>query len=164
MSTRLGVISDSHGHVPYTLDAVRMLESLKVNLVVHCGDVGSPAIPPLLSAWRTHYVLGNVDYDEEAIGESIREAGHVLHGRFGSLEIERVPVAFLHGDDANVFRETVRSGRWQLVCFGHTHQASLERHGPTWLLNPGALYRARPRSLAVVDLPELKFVSVPLST
>ena len=61
---RIGVVSDTHGHVPFTRDAVRMLEQLEVELVIHCGDVGSVEIVSLFSAWPTHFVLGNVDADD----------------------------------------------------------------------------------------------------
>ena len=57
----LGVVSDTHGQTDYTLDAVRMLESLEVDAVLHCGDVGSAEVVRLFKPWPTHFVLGNVD-------------------------------------------------------------------------------------------------------
>ena len=51
---RIGVLSDTHGHVENTLTAVRMLESLEVEAVLHCGDIGSVQIPRLLAAWPAH--------------------------------------------------------------------------------------------------------------
>ena len=163
MPTRLGIVSDTHGHVPFSLDAVRMLESLDVDAVVHCGDIGSSAIPPLFRAWPTHYVLGNIDPPGLELQEAIAAAGHTYHGVFGSIEIEGVPIAFLHGDDLTLLNQEIGNGRWGLVCHGHTHRASLTRRGSTWVLNPGAIYRARPRSLAIVDLPALKIETIPLS-
>ena len=46
---RIGVISDTHGQVANTLAAVRMLESLEVQAVLHCGDIGgrTSGIQPL---------------------------------------------------------------------------------------------------------------------
>ena len=32
---RIGIVSDTHGHDQYTLDAVRMLECLEVERVIH---------------------------------------------------------------------------------------------------------------------------------
>ncbi|HQU43146.1 MAG: YfcE family phosphodiesterase [Planctomycetia bacterium 21-64-5] len=153
---RIGVVSDTHGHVPYTLDAVRMLESLNVELVIHCGDIGSPDIVPLFAAWPTHFVFGNVDHDGHALEAAIRSAGKQCHGRFGMLELAGRRVAFLHGDDTALLRQTTASGEWDLVCHGHTHIARREQQGRTWVLNPGALYRATPHSLAYVELPSLE--------
>lgn len=54
---RIGVISDTHGHVENTQAAVRMLQSLKIEAVLHAGDIGSPQIPKVLTQWPAHFVL-----------------------------------------------------------------------------------------------------------
>lgn len=153
---RIGVVSDTHGHIPYALDAVRMLESLDVELVIHCGDIDSPEIVPLFAPWPTHFVFGNVDDDRKALEAAILAAGKQCHGRFGALELEGQRIAFLHGDDTPLLRQTIAGGEWDLVCHGHTHVARREQQGRTLVLNPGALYRATPHSLAFVELPKLE--------
>lgn len=152
----LAVISDTHGHVDYTRDAALMLEALEVERVIHCGDIGSPAIPPILAAWPVDYVLGNVDRDDDALRRAIAAAGHRLHGRFGSLELAGRKIAFLHSDDEKLFRHTLASGEWDLVCYGHTHKAEMHHAGRTLVLNPGALFRAAKHSIAIVELPQLE--------
>jgi putative phosphoesterase len=129
-----------------------MLESLEVEMVIHCGDVGSPEIPPLFAHWPTHFVLGNVDKPGDDIVLAIEQAGLVCHGRFGSLTVSERSIAFLHSDDLRRFRETVDCGDWDLVCYGHTHRADQQTVGSTLVLNPGAISRARPATLAMVDL------------
>ena len=151
-STQLGVISDTHGDIPSTRKAVRMLESLEVGMVIHCGDVGSPEVPALFTKWPTHFVLGNVDKPGDDILSAIKQAGLVCHGRFGTLTAQERKIAFLHSDDLRCFRETVDSGDWDLVCYGHTHRADQQHVGATLVLNPGAISRAWPPTLAVVDL------------
>lgn len=152
----LGIVSDTHGHLENARAAVRMLESLEVQQVIHCGDIGSPDIPHLFSAWPTHFVFGNVDYDEADLRTAIRRAKLTCHDRFGELELAGRKIAFLHSDDGKRFHQTIESGRYDLVCYGHTHIARIERIGPTLVLNPGALYRARPHTLAIVNLPSLE--------
>lgn len=49
---RVGIISDTHGQVDFTRPAVRMLESLDVERLFHCGDIGSPEVVELLRAGR----------------------------------------------------------------------------------------------------------------
>jgi hypothetical protein len=71
-------------------------------------------------------------------------------------------IALLHSDDARAFRHACTSGQYDLVCYGHTHRAEQHREGRTLVLNPGALYRANPHSLAVVDLATLEATIVPL--
>ena len=149
---RIGVISDTHGHVTNTLAAVRMLESLQVEAVLHCGDIGSPEIPKLLTAWPTHFVFGNCDHDHDVLRSAIEQAGLACYGLFGNLELSGRRIALLHSHDARLFRRVCTSGDYDLVCYGHTHQAEQHCEGKTLILNPGALYRATPHSLAVVDL------------
>ena len=150
---RLGVISDTHGHVELTRPAVRMFESLEVNAVLHCGDIGSIAVVELFAAWPTHFVFGNCDENTDAFAIAIEKASQTCHGLFGELEFEGVKVALLHSHERRRFRETIDGGQYRLVCYGHTHVAAIDRRDETVVLNPGAIYRASPHSIAVVDLP-----------
>lgn len=153
--TRLGVISDTHGHVRNTEAAVRVLRREQIDVVLHCGDIGTPHIPPLLAEWPAHYVFGNCDYDEALIRGAIRDCDGACHERFGELELEGCRIALLHSDDYARFQAAVASGQYDLVCYGHTHEAEQHCVGSTRVLNPGALYRADPHQLAIVELPAL---------
>lgn len=152
----LGVVSDTHGQVEHTRRAVRILESLGPAAVIHCGDIGAPEIIDLFRPWPIHYVFGNVDYEERVLRAAIEAAGQRCHGRFGELEFAGKRLAFLHSDDAALFRRTTSSAKYALVCYGHTHRAEQHLEGNTLVLNPGAVYRAKPHSIAVVDLAEMR--------
>jgi putative phosphoesterase len=159
---RIGVVSDTHGHVELTRPAVRMLESLEVDTALHCGDIGSIEVVKLFAAWPTHFVFGNCDYDTEQFATAIQKAGQTCHGMFGDLEFEGLRVALLHSHERRRFRETIDSGDYQLVCYGHTHIAAIDKRGKTTVLNPGAIYRAEPHSLAIVDLPAVEATIIKL--
>jgi len=159
---RIGVISDTHGHVLNTQAAVRMLSSLEVEVVLHCGDIGTTEIPRLMKPLPVHFVFGNCDYDEVLLRLAISQAGLVSHGRFGDIELGGRRIALLHSDDARKFQRVCTSNEYDLVCYGHTHRAEQHRQGRTLVLNPGALYRATPHSLAIVDLEDLDATIVPL--
>jgi putative phosphoesterase len=139
-----------------------MLESMQVDQVLHCGDVGSSEIVTMFSRWPTHFVFGNVDYDRDTLRRTIEAAGQTCHGQFGALRLAGCQVAFLHGDDFRLLDQTIRDGRWRLVCHGHTHVSRRERVAETLVLNPGAVYRATPHSIAVVKLPELDATIIPI--
>ena len=64
---RLAVVSDTHGQVEFTRQAARLIESLDVAQVLHCGDIGSAAIVRLFERWPAHFVFGNVDHDRAAL-------------------------------------------------------------------------------------------------
>lgn len=159
---RLGIISDTHGHIELTRPAVRMLESLEVDTVLHCGDIGSIEVVELFNNWPTHFVFGNCDDSTAAFAAAIARAGQTCHEMFGDLEFEGVRVALLHSHDRRKFRETIDGGEYQLVCYGHTHVAAIDRHGETLVVNPGAIYRADPHSIAIVDLPAVEATIVRL--
>jgi putative phosphoesterase len=159
---RIGVVSDTHGHLQNTLSAVRMLEELQVEAVLHCGDIGTPEIPPAFSAWPTHFVFGNCDHDEVDLRRAIEMSGLTCHDRFGDLSLGGRRIALVHSDDVRRFRFAIDSGDYDLVCYGHSHKAEFHTKGSTLVLNPGALYRANPHSLAVVDLKTLEPTIIPI--
>ncbi|QDT67289.1 phosphodiesterase [Planctomycetes bacterium MalM25] len=159
---RIGVVSDTHGSVAHTRPAIRMLESLEVEAALHCGDIGSEEVIELFAPWPTHFVFGNCDYDHAELRRAIEAAGQTCHGLFGEVELGGVRIALLHSHERSRFEEAIASDRYGLVCYGHTHVADQEQHGETLVLNPGALYRANPPSIAVVELLAVEATVVPL--
>jgi predicted phosphodiesterase len=71
-----------------------------------------------------------------------------------------VKIAFLHGDDHRTMRDVEQSGYYDFLFYGHTHQAEEHRTGPTRVINPGALHRARPKTFVVLDLGRREVESV----
>lgn len=158
---RIGIVSDTHGHTVNAMAAVRMLESLEVERVIHCGDVGGDEIIGLFAGWPTHFVCGNVD-DRRRLCSAIAAAGQHFHDAMGTLELSDRRIAFLHGDDVPLLRQTIAGGKYDLICHGHTHVAKQFRQGPTLVLNPGALYRATPHSIAIVELASMEATIITL--
>lgn len=160
---KIGVVSDTHGSQANTQNAVIRLTDYNVSAVLHCGDLVSASLVPMFAEWPTHFVFGNCDHHPEELRATIQKCGQTCWGRFGELELDGKKIAFLHSDDHQLFEETIKSGRYDLVCYGHTHQAESHYEGKTLVLNPGALYRADPLSFAVVDLQDMsvEFIQVP---
>ncbi|TWT73451.1 phosphodiesterase [Posidoniimonas polymericola] len=159
---KIGVISDTHGHVDLTQAAVRMLQSLDVEVVLHCGDIGGPDVVRQFHHWPTHFVAGNCDYDLDALGAAVRAENQHWHDQFGELTIDGLKIALLHSHDRKAFRKACRSGDYDLVCYGHTHIAAVEESDSTLVLNPGAVYRANPHSVAIVETAPLAATVIPL--
>lgn len=160
---RLGIISDTHGHAELTRSAIRMFESLDVDTVLHCGDIGSMAVVNLFRQWPTHFVFGNCDDSLDRFAVEIRAAGQTCHELFGDLQLDGVRIALLHSHERKRFRETIDSGIYRLVCYGHTHVAAIDEREDTTVLNPGAIYRANPHSVAIVDLPTVEATIIDLA-
>ena len=150
---RLGIVSDTHGHVAGAKRAVTLFDSLEIEIVLHCSDIGSPDVVALFGAWPAHFVFGNCDADRAALETAIARIGGQCHGEFGDLTLDGVRIALLHSHDQRRFRETIRSAQWDVICYGHTHVAATDRRDELLLLNPGAVYRANPHSVAILELP-----------
>jgi putative phosphoesterase len=159
---RIGVISDTHGHVELTRPAVRMFESLEIEALLHCGDIGSIEVVRLFTAWPTHFVFGNCDENRAELKAAIEAAGQKCHSDFGDITLAGVRIALLHSHNRRKFQQTCNSGEFRLVCYGHTHVAAIDQRGDTLVLNPGAIYRANPHSIAVVELPAVRATIVEL--
>lgn len=157
---RIGIVSDTHGHLPCTRKAVEALAAHGVEHVFHCGDVGSTEVVPLFAQWPTHFVFGNCDHDQEELTRTIELWEQTSHGLFGSTKLEGCDVALTHGHIPQLLRDAISSQKYHLVCYGHTHVREHHYEGETLVLNPGALFRANPHSIAIVELPELTVTSV----
>src|SRR6185369_2588824 len=119
-------------------------------------DICSEDIPRFLAPWPAHFVFGNCDRDFDSLRAAIEKQGMACYGWFGNLELAERRIALLHSHDAKLFQQVCRSEDYDLVCYGHTHVAEQHRLGKTLVLNPGALYRANPHSIAIVDLPTME--------
>ena len=148
----IGILSDTHGNRRTVNLALAELRDRGVTTVLHCGDIDDPETVVLFRAFTMHFVFGNCDYDKAALREAMADIGATLHESFGSIEIEGVKLAFTHGDDKLLMRDVERSGYYDFLFYGHTHQAEEHRTGPTRVINPGALHRARPKTFIVLDL------------
>jgi putative phosphoesterase len=150
---RIAVLSDTHSRTRTVAHALDLLRERDVRFVIHCGDIEDADTVGQFAGFTTHFVFGNCDATErDSLRRAMREIGATLHEPFGNLELEEVKIAFLHGDDNRLFRDVEQSGHFDYLFYGHTHQAGERRTGPTRVINPGALHRARPKTLVLLDL------------
>jgi putative phosphoesterase len=157
---KIGVISDTHGDVESLRQALRVLDSFGIDLMLHCGDIGLEVLPALAGR-KVHFVHGNMD-DPRRLREAISDPAHAFHEPMGTFEAEGRRVAFMHGHDVKLLRHAIHCGEWDLVCHGHTHAFSSTREGHTLVVNPGAISRTQNPSLAMIDLPSLDVTEIPL--
>jgi putative phosphoesterase len=149
---RLGVVSDTHSRYATVEAALALLRQRGVDLIVHCGDIEDAATVRLFQGFPTHFVFGNCDTERTDLRRAMEASGATLHEHFGSLELEGRQIAWTHGDDQRLLLDLVNSAHYDFIFHGHTHQAGQHRTGPTLVVNPGALHRARPKTFVVLDL------------
>jgi putative phosphoesterase len=150
---KIGVVSDSHGRHEIVRWALAELRGRRATTVLHCGDIDDPETVLLFRGFAAHFVFGNCDWDKAALRAAMAEVGAMLHENFGHVEIAGRKIAFLHGDDKRTMRDVEESGAYDFLFYGHTHQSEEHVTGPTRVINPGALHRARPKRFVVLALP-----------
>jgi putative phosphoesterase len=148
---RIGIVSDSHGRYETVEKALKILDEKGAELILHCGDIDD-AETVWLFPGHTHFVWGNCDTDRASLRQAIYGIGATLHEPFADLELAGKKIAFVHGDNRRLLEGIEYSGHFDYLFYGHTHVAEEHRTGPTRVINPGALQRARPKTCLVLDL------------
>jgi predicted phosphodiesterase len=67
-----------------------------------------------------------------------------------ALHVDGKDILVFHGHERG-FRQAVKQKRADYIVHGHTHQQRNERIGRTRVINPGALSRANPKTVATLD-------------
>lgn len=145
----LGILSDSHRRRERTAAAVAMLRAGGATVLLHLGDLEDPAILEELVGGETHVVPGNMD-DPGEIAAVARSLGLHCAGDSGEIVVAERRVAFTHGHRSSEIARLLAAEPAYLL-HGHTHIASDERVGNTRIVNPGALHRAVPHMVALLD-------------
>ncbi len=159
---KIGILSDTHGRADAARLGVEVLAGRGAEMLIHCGDVGSPQVLDMLVGHRGLFVFGNCDWDRDALRRYAQIVGVMCHGALAEIEIDGKRLAVLHGDDAALKRRLLADQQHDYVLQGHTHVAEDTSFGRTRLINPGALYRANPRTVALLDTADgvLEFIVI----
>jgi putative phosphoesterase len=152
----IGILSDTHDHIPRTRDAVARLNDEGVELVLHAGDFIAPFMIGTLKDLDAGMVgvFGNNDGDRELLARKCAEHPHLsIRGTFARLEAGGMKIALLHGSDRELLMTLIESGVFDLVVTGHTHLAETSETGKTLIVNPGEVcgYLTGRSTVALVD-------------
>jgi uncharacterized protein len=161
---RIGVVSDTHDRQEAVAEAIRLLLEQQVELILHCGDIESPDTVRVFKSIPTHFVWGNWDKDKAKLAAAIKEIGGTHYDSFGFLTLGGKRVAWVHSHERHQLRQLENADYFDYVFYGHTHVREQHRTGRTLVANPGALFRANPKTCIVLDLVtgEIKPIIVPV--
>jgi putative phosphoesterase len=155
----LGVMSDSHDHLGNISKAVAAFTERRIAALIHGGDLCSPFVFRELEKLkgicpRMYAVFGNNDGDRVLLTEKGRGFCTFRDGAL-TLELAGRRIAVMHYPD--VAESLYRSGDFDLVIYGHSHQVRVEGSDRI-LLNPGSCagYLAQRATIAAVDLASLE--------
>jgi putative phosphoesterase len=158
----VGILSDLHGRLDATQAAVELLRGRGAEYFVVCGDVGSPDVLERLRGLGGAVVAGNCDWDRPGLMRRCGELGLRWLDAVGFLDLDAKRLAVTHGDDVRILERVLSEGRCDYLLTGHTHVALDLRAGRTRIINPGALHRAKVRTVALLDpaADRLEFLSL----
>lgn len=136
----VGLISDSHDHLPHIRMAVDIFKHREIELVLHAGDFCSPFTVPPFEGLNLKGVFGNNDGDHYMLIRQFNKIGAEHLGTFGDLEIDGCKLALYHGTDAPITAVLEKGGDYDIVVSGHTHQEKVEQQKGTLSINPGSAH------------------------
>jgi putative phosphoesterase len=169
----VGIMSDTHDHLPLVDKAVRKLIDEKVDLVLHAGDYVSPFVIPHFKPFKDKFigVFGNNDGDHEFLKRRFAEFNLEIRGLFAELKIDGLRVALLHGGESGgppgaseLLKSLISSECYDVIVHGHVHEAKAYKKGKTLVINPGEVcgYLTEKPSIAVLDTKTLEAKIIPL--
>lgn len=134
----IGLLSDTHDHIPNIIKAITRFKEENIELVLHAGDYVSPftAMPyaeldvPLIG------VLGNNCAMTESLKDNYSKVGGDLRGYFTEVEADGLRIALFHGHrDEDL--ERANSGDFDVIVQGHSHVSSVSEENGILVVNPG---------------------------
>lgn len=147
----IGILSDTHGDAAASKRAFSLLDELGAEAFFHCGDVGGQSVVDQFVGRRIWFVWGNTDWAAPGTRTFLEMTGLPLPTVPVRVELAGKSMAMCHGHE-RAFVKLSRNPDCDYLFSGHTHTAADTRVGACRLINPGAVHRARPRTVATLDL------------
>jgi len=132
---KIGVMADSHENMPKIAAAVAQFNEEKVALVLHAGDYISAITSHVFEKLDAPLVgvFGNNDGDRLFLVKRFRNIGEI-HPDHHEFEVDGKKGVLMH--EPKFIDALVKSGLYDLVIYGHTHQIDI-REGRPLVINPG---------------------------
>lgn len=147
----IGILSDSHGRHLMVRRAMTLFDEVSVEHVIHCGDVGGTNVFDELVGRPCTFVWGNMDDAWGGLAAYLTTVGLSAPREVPTrLTLDGKTFAVFHGHERG-FNAAVNSLDVDYILHGHTHTARDVRRGATRIINPGALHRAREKTVATLD-------------
>lgn len=147
----LGILSDSHGDASVTARAIALLKQLGAERFVHCGDICGENVLAEFVGHDVTFVWGNCDSPSASMRRFVQSLGLAWPEGRAELDVDGRRIAVFHGHERG-FADAIESGQFHYVLHGHTHVYADSRVNGCRVINPGALYRAAVKTVALLDV------------
>lgn len=153
----VALLADSHDNLASVDAALALLAPRKPDVILHAGDICTPEVLQRIVAAlgrNVHFVFGNNDYDKTGLRAAADALGITCHGTLLDLTLAGKRIAMTHGDDDRLRTRVIHAQEHDYLILGHSHLREDLRRSRTRVINPGALHRARPRTVALLNLAD----------
>jgi predicted phosphodiesterase len=128
-----------------------LFDRMGVAHVIHCGDIGGVEVFDELAGRPCTFVWGNTDVPNADLMAYLRTVGlappHEIPTR---LALDGRTFAVLHGHEPG-FNAALALPNVDYILHGHTHIARDDSVNGKRIINPGALNRAKRKTVATLD-------------
>ncbi|MEM2203269.1 MAG: metallophosphoesterase [Sulfolobales archaeon] len=161
----IGIMSDSHDNIAKIDAAMSFFSSSGVRMIIHLGDYVAPfSLARILrSGVRFVGIFGNNDGEKLGLREIAVRAGQELYEPPFELEIGGKRVFMVHGYGSKertraIINSIAKSGDYDLVLYGHTHEPDVRVEKGTLIINPGEVYGILTgrSTVAVLDISRME--------
>jgi hypothetical protein len=153
---RIGIVSDTHNHLPNVARIVELLNGAGVERVVHTGDITQAKTLRALSGLEAPLfgVFGNNDLERESLEKAC--AAHGQHFVDPPLRLTWCARRITVVHDPKDLDRALLAGS-DVALHGHDHQQVLERRHGALVVNPGecAGHMTGWNAVGVLDLERL---------
>jgi putative phosphoesterase len=160
---RIGVISDTHNHLPNVSRIVELMNAAGVARVVHTGDITQAKTLEAFSRMDAPLcgVYGNNDVERKSLDAAAQKLGVELHEPLLELHWAERVIWVAHDPREFEVALPAASARREapaLVLHGHDHRYRLETQHGACVFNPGecAGHMKGYNAVGVVDLVTLE--------
>lgn len=134
---KIGLISDTHDNIQNIRKAVRKFNDKHVDVVIHAGDFVNPIAVESLAGVTLVGVLGNNDTDIVGLTSIFDKIHAELKGEIFEKVYDRMRFAVYHGISLAKKEQLIKSGKYDVFIYGHTHRKDNRYIGTTRVINPG---------------------------
>lgn len=143
----IGIMSDTHDNIAKIDAAIKTFSSSRVEMIIHLGDYIAPfsLMRILKSGIRFIGILGNNDGEKLGLTDAAARAGQELHEPPFEAEIGGKRILMIHGYGSRdrtrtIINSIAKSGDYDLILYGHTHEPDVRFERGTMIINPGEVY------------------------
>lgn len=141
---KIGVISDTHGSVSSLIPEIFK----ETDLIIHAGDIDKKnVLTKLREIAPVVAVKGNMDFGKWACSLNAAE----------TVTVGKISIYVLHNID---MLDLAPEGLFDIVIYGHTHCAAMEKQNNVLFLNPGSAQYPRYDTNASVALLHINGTSI----